>query len=97
MSMAWPELVESAGKKIFTIHEMRDGFLMTMRWNWPETGIHEEIAFFTPIEQARQMAEQIFMHIGHLRQQQPNIGAQHLNQPDSSSPDDPVPDAKPGS
>jgi hypothetical protein len=62
----FPETSESAGKKVLTLHPKGDGFLITMRWDWYETGIAQEITFFSPIGQALEIAEEIIDHIGQV-------------------------------
>lgn len=84
MTQVWPEEYPSAGIKVLGVHEMADGFLITLRWNWDEVGIHQEVVFFTPTEQARDIAEHIFTHIGRTR----NIGASRINRPRSPRPSD---------
>lgn len=92
MITIWNEAIESAGKKAFTMHELRDGFLMTMRWNWKETDIHQEIVFFAPLDQAQAMAETILAHITRMRILNMSLGGAKPNTPDPPGPDDPVPD-----
>ena len=76
---AWDETTPSVGKKRIAIHPMADGFLINMIWNWKEENIHQEIVFFTPLDQAREIAEEILTHIGRINMMKMNRGASHHN------------------
>jgi hypothetical protein len=90
MGTAWPETLGQSGNKTLTVHDMADGFLITMRWNWADTGINQEIIYFSPLDQAREIAEHMLTHIGRIRVRQLNLGAPKPDNSDIASPDNPV-------